>query len=204
MLHEMAALNTTILPYTNYSLLNLNDTSGLNLTNRPGICGGSKDYDAEGALKFTVAVVLVYGVAVMGVFVLGYFGRKRRNNAELDQQANNFLRNLEQVRYKLEKDKQVGNVKNFLRSYSYRLSADGDTDRGQIVTTSLITENERTGGSPLNSNSSKVSRNLSEGLSPLHEGPEEEEEDDNVFMTEEERQRYGVDMYMNVRESDIC
>lgn len=44
---------------------------------------------------------------------------------------------------------------------------------------------------------------LLEELMFLKEGLEEEE-DDNVFMIEEERQWYGVDMYMNVREFDIC
>lgn len=84
----MAGLNVTLDLTTNVSCVNGTETRE----------GEVPPYDAEGALKFTVAVVVVYGVAVMGVFIMGYFGRKRRYNAELDQQANNFLRNLEQAR----------------------------------------------------------------------------------------------------------
>lgn len=188
----MAGLNVTLNATTNVSCFNGTET-------REGVV---LPYDAEGALKFTVAVVVVYGVAVMGVFVMGYFGRIRRYNAELDQQANNFLRNLEQARNRIEKEKQVGKVRSFIRSYRRSASTDGPSDVRTSVMTSLFIESEPTSESSLVSNSSRLYIHSPE-LTPLKEGPEEEE-DDNVFMTEEERQRYGVDMYMNVRESDIC
>lgn len=189
----MAGLNVTLNATTNVSCVNGTET-------REGVV---PPYDAEGALKFTVAVVVVYGVAVMGVFVMGYFGRIRRYNAELDQQANNFLRNLEQARTRIEKEKQVGNVRSFIRSYRRSASTDGPSDVRTSVMTSLFIESEPTSESSLVSNSSRLYIHSPEELTPLKEGPEEEE-DDNVFMTEEERQRFGVDMYMNVRESDIC
>lgn len=188
----MAGLNVTLDLTTNVSCVNGTETRE----------GEVPPYDAEGALKFTVAVVVVYGVAVMGVFIMGYFGRKRRYNAELDQQANNFLRNLEQARTRIEKEKQVGKVRSFIRSYGRSVSTDGSSDVRTSVGTSLFIESEPTSESSLVSNSSRLHIHSPEELTPLKEGPEEEE-DDNVFMTEEERRRYGVDMYMNVRESDI-
>lgn len=196
----MAELNATVLLNNSAIVFHNNNNNNRNCTNGTNSGKEEEVYDAEGALKFTVAVVVVYGVAVMGVFVMGYFGRKRRNNADLDQQANNFLRNLEQVRNKIEKENEISKVRGYLDSYRYRLSTDGTLDRRPASSTSLFIESEKVSETSLISDSSKLYINSPDELSPLHE----EDEDDSVFMTEEERERYGVDMYMNVRESDIC
>ncbi|XP_062596332.1 uncharacterized protein LOC134257755 [Saccostrea cucullata] len=200
----MSALNTSktaVMSNNSYDILNSTQST------RNKTVSTNSPYDAEGALKFTVAVVAVYGVAVLGVFVLGYFGRKRHGNNDLDQQASSFLVNLEKVRNKLEKERQIGNVKSLLRSYS--MSMDSVTDRRPSITSSLLTESERTSDTGLVPNSSKICFGSPDTLPPLHEGLEEGEEEndddnDSVFMTEEERQRYGVDMYMNVKETQDC
>ena len=188
-------------------------------------------YDGVGAMKFTVAVVLVYGVAVIGVFVMGYFGRRRKGeNEEMDRQANVFLKSFDHVRTQLQKEKQVGSVTNVLRRISTyevdvrhvpvkedsglsRLGKDMFPYMALPMLVSHVTSDsgiESEGVVPSPSGEEKFPDRGETGqydILPhkleIVEETADEDLDDNVFMTEEERLKYGVDFYVDMRESDI-
>ncbi|KAK3089090.1 hypothetical protein FSP39_000653 [Pinctada imbricata] len=203
-----------------------------------------KPYDGEGAMKFTIAVVMVYGVAVMGVFIMGYYGRRRHETHEMDRQASTFLKNIDQIRFRMKKEKQVDHTSDVLRrtsfggfNYKERNSLKGLNDLGRNMakymalpifmaqgaddsgvelrsvqessnadsaTGSAFSASERTGSC---ANSTILKSNTDTSIVQKLEIVEEaidEDLDDNVFMTDEERQKYGVDFYVGIKESDIC
>lgn len=81
-------------------------------------------YDSQGAMHFIIAVVVVYGVAVLGVFVLSHFRRKRKlQNQELDKQATYFIKHMPSVRENIEKQQRLCSIYNLLPDNS-RYSAE--------------------------------------------------------------------------------
>lgn len=93
----------------------LNTTFGCNRTayNHTAIRTG---YDAEGALKFTVAVVMVYGVAVIGVFAVSYVSRRKPQNFDVDKQARTYVKTLDNVRLKLERNNRLHSINSLLKN----------------------------------------------------------------------------------------
>lgn len=66
--------------------------------------------DAEGAMKFTVSVVMVYGGAVFGVLILGFFRGLSKNHDEEDSQVNSFLRDIEKTRVQCSRERELDAV----------------------------------------------------------------------------------------------
>lgn len=54
--------------------------------------------DAKGAMQYTVAVVLVYSIAVLGVFGLGLYNSRRNRRGDTDRETRAFMKNYEEVR----------------------------------------------------------------------------------------------------------
>ena len=71
-------------------------------------------YDPKGAMTFIVAVVLVYGLAVMGVIALGLLKKKRIWN--VDKEAIEFVKHIEEVRRSIDQQTRVGAVCSLLQS----------------------------------------------------------------------------------------
>lgn len=61
----------------------------------------------SGAVWFSAAVVLVYGVAVIGVLVMSFIKHRNTNHQEVDEQATTFLKQIEQVRTEMEMSAKV-------------------------------------------------------------------------------------------------
>ncbi|KAL4237058.1 hypothetical protein ACF0H5_005442 [Mactra antiquata] len=74
-----------------------------------------KDSNAMGAMQYTVAVFLVYGIAVLGVFGLGINHRRKQRRYNMDHEARKFLKNYENVRRICEQRSRVGAVNALLR-----------------------------------------------------------------------------------------
>jgi hypothetical protein len=91
-----------------------NTSIGCNLTSTTEAEAGQ--YDAEGALKFTVAVVMVYGVAVMGVFAVSYASRRKPQNYDVDKQARSYVKNMDDVRHKLERKNRLHSINLLLKN----------------------------------------------------------------------------------------
>lgn len=93
----------------------LNNTIGCNGTanNQTAL---ARNYDAEGALKFTVAVVMVYGVAVIGVFAVSYVSRRKPQNFDVDKQARTYVKTLDNVRLKLERNNRLHSINSLLKN----------------------------------------------------------------------------------------
>ncbi|XP_069127165.1 uncharacterized protein [Argopecten irradians] len=72
-------------------------------------------YDAEGAMKFTVAVVTMYSVGMVGVLVLGLRTRKK-TNADVDKEVDYFMKDINRVRIRLEKKGRLDSINKLLRS----------------------------------------------------------------------------------------
>ena len=53
------------------------------------------EYDAVGALQFTIAVVLVYSLAAVGIFVMGYYGRRSSEKDEMEKEIKLFMKSLD-------------------------------------------------------------------------------------------------------------
>ncbi|CAG2256024.1 unnamed protein product [Mytilus edulis] len=96
------------------STVQFNNLTGCNVTNStlPEI----KPYDAEGAMKFTVAVVMVYGVAVIGVFAVSYASRRKPMNYDVDRQARYFIKNMDDVRANLERKNRLLSINMLLKN----------------------------------------------------------------------------------------
>ena len=75
---------------------------------------GTDDFDKEGAMTFIVAVILVYGLAVMGVIALGLLKKKRIWH--VDRQAIEFVKHIEEVRRSIDQQSRVGAVSSLLKS----------------------------------------------------------------------------------------
>ena len=93
------------------------DISQCNLTsNERNTTSTTPDFDAAGAMKFTTAVVLVYGIAAMGVLALGFFSRRKRHKEFTEKETSKFIRNYDEVKHTFEKKTRVGVVSALLES----------------------------------------------------------------------------------------
>lgn len=168
-------------------------------------------YDDVGAMQYILAVVLVYGVAVIGVFVLSYFGRRKRDRVDIDRQATTYIRSMKIMRGRLEKKHRLESIKSLLEtqggmSSKYNGNVSGVVGNGMFAymalpfiatrpgtsVSSKISE-EKTGNSfntSSNNNEDKIS------LDVLDEVDEGSDGDDDVFMNAEEESKYGVDFYI--------
>ncbi|XP_067678898.1 uncharacterized protein [Haliotis asinina] len=106
--------------------MGLNTTAASRNTSVPMTGGGSQTttgypcsgpsteaYDHQGAMRFTVAVVLVYGIGVIGV--LGIYVRRRRNYS-IERATDIFVKGLQEHRDLLEKKRQLSAVHNLINS----------------------------------------------------------------------------------------
>ena len=75
---------------------------------------GADDFDKEGAMTFIVAVILVYGLAVMGVIALGLLKKKRVWH--VDREAIEFVKHIEEVRRSIDQQRRVGAISSLLKS----------------------------------------------------------------------------------------
>ena len=66
--------------------------------------------DADGAMKFTITVVMVYGGAVFGVLILGFFRGLSKNHDDEDKQVNYFLRDIDKTRRQFAKQRDLSAV----------------------------------------------------------------------------------------------
>ena len=66
--------------------------------------------DGSGAMRYTIAVVVLYGIAMLGVFGMGQFRKRKRRNDAIDHETNIFLKNYDEVRRTWERQSRVGVV----------------------------------------------------------------------------------------------
>ena len=96
------------------------DISQCNLTvndaNTTPLTSATSEDDGAGSVKFTVAVVIVYGIAAMGVLALGFFSRRKRHKEVADKMTSKFIKNYDEVRFTFDKKTRVGAVTSFLQS----------------------------------------------------------------------------------------
>ena len=92
------------------------DISQCNLTSSETSTTSEKTSEDDGALKFTVAVVMVYGIAAMGVLALGFFSRRKRHKELMDKEAGKFVKNFDNVKSSFEKKRRVGAVTSLLQT----------------------------------------------------------------------------------------
>lgn len=192
-----------------------NNTSiGCNLTSTTEAEAGQ--YDAEGALKFTVAVVMVYGVAVMGVFAFSYASRRKPQNYDVDKQARSYMKNLDDVRHKLERKNRLHSINLLLKNihgdepqYKEKLIQEGILSCVAfpvMVASGGVQQNANSNDGnnapcsvkvipPKSPNSGYHSR---ETLEVLNEENENEINNDEVFMNDEERRKFRCDFYVPV------
>ena len=74
------------------------------------------EYDAAGSVKFTAAVVIVYGIAAMGVLALGFFSRRKRRKEIVEKETSKFMKNYDDVKFTFDKQTRVGAVTSLLQS----------------------------------------------------------------------------------------
>ncbi|XP_045158678.2 uncharacterized protein LOC123524494 [Mercenaria mercenaria] len=70
--------------------------------------------DANGAMQYTVAVVFVYSIAVLGVFGLGLYNRRKHRRNHVDNETRAFLKNYEDVRRICEQKSRLGAIQALL------------------------------------------------------------------------------------------
>lgn len=66
--------------------------------------------DSFGAMQYTIAVVVLYGIAMLGVFGLGQFKRRKRRHDNMDVETSVFLKNYDKLRRNMEQQSRVGAV----------------------------------------------------------------------------------------------
>lgn len=66
--------------------------------------------DSFGAMQYTIAVVALYGIAMLGVFAMGQFRRRKQRHDKMDHETNVFLKNYDEVRRTWEQQSRVGVV----------------------------------------------------------------------------------------------
>lgn len=148
----MVLCNVTKLMSTDFSLFNITSEETAQVTQDATNTSVPEDiYDSKGAMEFTVAVVMVYGMAVMGVIGLGFCNRKKRQVRHMDQEAIEFIKNYDDVRKAIDKQTRVGAVSALLQSIHngpMRLSAErknlfGNFDGFLIPMTTIKEYNEQ-------------------------------------------------------------
>ncbi|XP_076464102.1 uncharacterized protein LOC143296174 [Babylonia areolata] len=75
-------------------------------------------YDAEGAMKFTVALVLVFGVGVIGM--LGFYHQRNLDEDLSNKEADDFVKRFERKRYNMEKQYQKKIMRQLIESFFAR------------------------------------------------------------------------------------
>ena len=70
--------------------------------------------DANGAMQYTVAVVFVYSIAVLGVFGLGLYNRRKHRRDHVDNETRAFLKNYEDVKRICEQKSRLGAIQALL------------------------------------------------------------------------------------------
>ena len=91
-----------------------NFTSGVTPKTTNHTSPPADSYDPEGAMKYIIAVVLVYGIAVMGVVALGFL--KKRHIRNIDKEAIEFVKHFDDVRRSIDQQTRVGAVSSLLQS----------------------------------------------------------------------------------------
>ncbi|KAK3091546.1 hypothetical protein FSP39_020661 [Pinctada imbricata] len=82
-------MQTTLSPVSQNMTPNMTERPFSNLTQST-----PPSYDAVGALQFTIAVVFVYSLAAIGIFVMGYYGRRSAEKDETEKEIRLFLKSL--------------------------------------------------------------------------------------------------------------
>jgi hypothetical protein len=76
----------------------------------------SNGYDGTGAMWFVILVILVYGVAVVGVFVFNFYKRSSNDHDELDRQAITYIKNIDSVRKSMEKRNRLDYAQHLMKN----------------------------------------------------------------------------------------
>jgi hypothetical protein len=82
----------------------------------------SNGYDGTGAMWFVILVILVYGVAVVGVFVFNFYKRSSNDHDELDRQAITYIKNIDSVRKSMEKRNRLDYAQHFIFMFYFLIS----------------------------------------------------------------------------------
>ncbi|KAK6179373.1 hypothetical protein SNE40_011753 [Patella caerulea] len=99
---SMQSLNTTIVPHAVNGTTTVPCATAPPCGNVTGNCLQSKPpYDYDGAMKFTVAVVLVYGIGVIGL--LGIYTKRKRIVEDNIKEATTFVKTFEEKRLLMER-----------------------------------------------------------------------------------------------------
>lgn len=176
----------------------------------------TREYDAEGALKFTVAVVMVYGVAVMGVFAVSYVSRRKPQNYDVDKQARSYVKNMDNVRRKLERNHRLNSInvllKNIHGENNFPKSKEKFIEQGVLSLAAFPVMVASGRGESSKANNSENANDKSKLLTPQSPNSDyfsretltvlseenENETDDDVFMNDEEKRKFKCDMYVPV------
>lgn len=112
------------------------DISQCNLTAKEVNTTSPKEEDEydDGAMKFTIAVVMVYGIAAMGVLALGFFSSRKRNHDLIDKETGKFVKQFDEVKFTFDKKARVGAVTALLQSVH---GAQGNEHKRQNAVSSL-------------------------------------------------------------------
>ncbi|KAK3104909.1 hypothetical protein FSP39_013000 [Pinctada imbricata] len=132
-------------------LLQANRTSTIASTVTPA----SDAYDDAGAMQYVVAVILIYSSAVIGVFILGFFSRRQKQNVQIDEQANYFLKDIRDVRMTIERKQRLEKIRSFSRSISLDPSLLSRT--GETVKSGVLSMGGQMASLAINDTDSKVS-----------------------------------------------
>ena len=109
-----------------------NITSAVDVATKSNTTSSDVNVDAEGAMKFTVAVIMVYGMAVMGVLALEFFRKKQRTQS-VDDEAVEFVKGYDSVRRSIDRKARVGAVSCLLQSiHNGPASKPGPNTKGTV------------------------------------------------------------------------
>lgn len=92
----------------------VNDVTQFVASNTSSDNGTLNNYDSVGAMHFIVAVILIYGFAVMGVFIMSFLQRSRSSHKDIDTQANYFFKDINVVRNRLTRSDRLQSVNKFM------------------------------------------------------------------------------------------
>ncbi|KAK3612281.1 hypothetical protein CHS0354_010999 [Potamilus streckersoni] len=89
-------------------------------------------YDAEGAMKFTIVVVLVYGFAVCGVVALSVIHKPRSKMYQSENDIHNFVKGFDHVRSQIEKRSRVSAVTQLLKAVQGHYNSETNVSDGGL------------------------------------------------------------------------